>query len=97
MKYRRPGRFNLIFLLQRIGTDIRLLFAMLRDMARGRYRKIPYTALLALFIAVAYIGFPMDFLPDVIPGYGQIDDALVALLCLYLMEKDLQVYKDWSK
>jgi len=97
MKYRRPGHFNLIFLFQRIGTDIRLLFAMLRDMARGRYRQIPYTALLALFIAVAYICFPMDFLPDVIAGYGQIDDALVALLCLYLMENDLQVYKDWSK
>ena len=70
---------------------------MLRDLARGRYRKIPYTTLLALFIAVVYICFPMDFLPDVIAGYGQIDDALVALLCLFLMEKDLQDYKDWSK
>ncbi|MFP4447001.1 MAG: YkvA family protein [Desulfosudaceae bacterium] len=45
--------------------------------------------------AIAYILFPFDLLPDYIPGYGQIDDAIVALGCLFFLEKDLTVYKAW--
>ena len=30
--------------------------------------------------AIAYLLFPFDFLPDVIPGFGQLDDITILLL-----------------
>jgi uncharacterized membrane protein YkvA (DUF1232 family) len=32
------------------------------------------------FAAVAYLLFPFDFLPDVIPGLGQLDDITILLI-----------------
>jgi len=96
MRRNVPGRFNLLTLIQRFASDARLLWAMIKDIAAGRYRKIPLWSIGILVFAILYILFPFDIIPDFIPGYGQIDDAMLALLCLYLMEKDLKIYKEWK-
>ncbi|MBS3758372.1 MAG: DUF1232 domain-containing protein [Desulfobacterales bacterium] len=96
MKGKAPGRFNLLRLIKRFPEDISLLFAMIKDIAAGRYRKIPIWSIGVFVFAVLYIFFPFDMVPDFIPGYGQIDDAVIALLCLYLMENDLKRYNDWK-
>jgi len=96
MRRNVPGRFNLITLIQRFVADARLLWAMIKDIAAGRYRKIPYWSIGLLIFGLLYIFFPFDIIPAFIPGYGQIDDAMLALLCLYLMERDLKIYKQWK-
>ena len=95
MQGKPPGKYTPWGWALRLASDIRLLFQMVGDVARGHYRQVPIGSIIVFVVAVVYILFPFDFLPDFIPGYGQIDDALVALLGLYLLEKDIQNYKQW--
>ena len=59
----------------------RLVFALMRD------RRVPLAAKLILPAAVVYIALPVDFVPDIIPVLGQIDDLvlLVVALVVFLM------------
>ena len=88
----RNSRFGLV---GRLIEDVGLLFSLGKDFFSGRYRRVPAWTLVMLMLVLIYIISPFDIIPDFIIGYGQIDDALVAFLCLYLLEKDLLIYKEW--
>ena len=42
--------------------------------------KVPFYLKALPFAALAYLIFPFDFIPDVIPGLGQLDDITILLL-----------------
>jgi uncharacterized membrane protein YkvA (DUF1232 family) len=72
---------------------VRLLGRLLKD------RRVP-TAEKALFVAaIVYVISPLDFIPDVFPFIGQVDDLyMVALVLLRLITRtdDSIVRKHWS-
>jgi len=76
--------------------DFRLLFSLIKDYWKGVYREVSLWSIIVFFAAIAYILIPVDILSDFIPGIGQMDDAAVLLLCIYLLEKDLYKYKEWK-
>ena len=42
--------------------------------------------------------FPIDFIPDAIPGAGHLDDATVLLICLRAGAKDdIKDYEKWRE
>ena len=49
--------------------------ALLRDILRDK--TVPRRAKVVPAVALAYLAFPIDLIPDFIPGAGQLDDALV--------------------
>ena len=65
-------------LLTSVFRNLRLAWRLVRD---GR---VPLWAKSVLAIGVAYLVFPLDFVPDYILGLGQLDDAGVALSCFKL-------------
>jgi len=83
-------------LLSRLARDFKLLFSLIRDYWKGNYRDVSLFSIIIFAITTAYILSPFDFLSDFVPGLGQIDDALLLLLCLYFLEKDLYKYRDWK-
>jgi uncharacterized membrane protein YkvA (DUF1232 family) len=83
-------------LLSRLARDFKLLFSLIRDYWKGNYRDVSLLSMVVFGITIAYILSPFDFLSDFVPGLGQIDDALLLLLCLYFLEKDLYKYRDWK-
>lgn len=83
--------------LLRILKDLRLIIPLIKDLLSGRYRKIPYGSLLIILFTMIYIINPFDILPDFVLGIGQIDDALILIVCVYLIEKDLSRYKEWRE
>jgi len=83
-------------LLSRLARDFKLLFSLIRDYWKGNYRDVSLFSMVVFGITIAYILSPFDFLSDFVPGLGQIDDALLLLLCLYFLEKDLYKYRDWK-
>lgn len=82
--------------LQRFSTDIRLLFAMVHDYWKGRYRQVPWKTVAAAAGALLYVMNPLDAIPDFIFGLGLLDDAGVVALCLKLVESDLHRYAAWK-
>ncbi len=83
--------------LSRFSTDIRLMFALVRDYWRGEYRDIPWKSIAAIAGALLYVLNPLDLIPDVILFIGLLDDAGVVALCLKLVESDLHRYAAWKE
>ena len=46
-------------------------------------RRVPVQRKLLLGALIAYLVSPLDFIPDFIPGLGQLDDLLVVLLVVH--------------
>ncbi|RBW51892.1 YkvA family protein [Marinobacter sp. F3R11] len=83
--------------LKRFSADIKLMFSMLRDYWNGSYRDIPWKSIAAVAGALIYVMNPLDFIPDLIIGFGFLDDAGVVALCLKLVESDLHKYAAWKE
>jgi uncharacterized membrane protein YkvA (DUF1232 family) len=69
---------EVVDLIRRLPTYIRLVWALLRD------RRVPAQQKLILAGIVAYLFFPIDLIPDFVPVLGQLDDLAVVLLGLDL-------------
>lgn len=83
--------------LHRFIDDGRLLISAVRDFWTGRYRKMPWGATAAIVFTLIYVFDPLDLVPDVLPIIGEVDDAAVVTACLFLIERDLLVYKQWKQ
>ena len=82
--------------LGRFIEDFKLLVSIVRDYWSGTYKEIPYWAISAIVFALIYVLSPVDLIPDMIPGIGLVDDALVVAGCLLLVEQELHKYKKWK-
>jgi uncharacterized membrane protein YkvA (DUF1232 family) len=82
--------------LGRFVADLKLLFSVIHDYLKGEYRRVPFWTIAAIAAALLYVLNPFDLIPDFIPGIGFVDDALIIGACLALIERDLQIYKDWK-
>jgi uncharacterized membrane protein YkvA (DUF1232 family) len=83
--------------LQRFSTDIKLMFSLIRDYWNGRYRTVPWKTIAAVAGALLYVMNPLDLIPDLIFGFGFLDDAGVVALCLKWVESDLHKYAAWKE
>lgn len=64
---------------------------MLRDVFRGQYKMSFLTTAIAI-IAIVYIVFPFDIIPDFIPVVGWLDDGLVIYMLLKRLVSETQRY-----
>lgn len=65
-----PGFFK------ELWNQVRLVFQLIKD------RDVPIYLKVLPFLGLAYVIFPVDFIPDVIPGLGQLDDLTVIVVGL---------------
>ena len=80
--------------LEGLWQDIKLLYSMISNVVRGRY-KLPYRTIAAVAFTLLYFVNPFDLIPDIIPVVGYIDDAFVVSLCLKFIGTDLEKYRKW--
>ena len=90
-----PNKLLNASFLSRLFEDFKLLFLLVRDYWKGVYRDVSIWSILVFSMGIIYILSPIDIIPDFNLGIGQIDDAVVLLLCLNFLEKDLYKYKEW--
>lgn len=83
--------------LKRFGGNIRLMFSMLKDYWQGNYRAVPWKSVAAIAGALVYVLIPLDLIPDMLFGFGLLDDAGVVAACLRLVESDLIAYAAWKE
>jgi uncharacterized membrane protein YkvA (DUF1232 family) len=70
--------------------DARALAGFIPDCAvlvsrLARDRRISRPRRAALWLVLAYLAFPLDLVPDFLPGIGQLDDAVLLGLALRLL------------
>ena len=78
----------------RLIGNFKLLYSLIKDYWKGEYRDVSPWSILVFFAAIIYVISPIDIIPDFLPLVGQIDDALILILCMYFLEKDLHKYKE---
>lgn len=77
--------------------NIPLLASMLRSYVMQEYRLAPVGTMVAVVIALLYWVSPIDLIPDMVPGIGYLDDAMVVTLCWKMVEADVEAYDEWRK
>lgn len=65
--------------IRQLPAYLRLLFGLMRDYRVSRVDR------LLVFGALAYVIAPLDFIPDIIPFFGQVDDVFLVMLALQRM------------
>ncbi len=80
----------------KVLTKLRLLRMVLGDYVSGRYRKVPWRAVVVCAAAVAYVVSPLDLIPDFLVPVGWTDDILVLALAWGFVKKELREYCAWK-
>ena len=64
---------------------------------KKEYPDFPLGSAIAIIIMLGYSIYPMDIIPDIIIGVGQLDDIGVILACWKLVKSDVEDYRNWLK
>ena len=73
--------------------SVGLLFRMLLDYGRGRYRRVPWWVFAAVAFVLLFALSPFGM----IPVLGELDDAAVVFICLKMLDNELLRYAAWRK
>lgn len=82
--------------LGRFISDLKIMISLIKDFWDKSYREVPWWTIGAVVTALLYVLNPVDIVPDFIPFFGLLDDAAVVSACLFLVEKDLNKYRNWK-
>lgn len=83
-----------------LGEDlskIPALISIVRSYIRKEYTDIPVRSIIAIISALIYFFTPADVIPDVIPGFGYVDDLAVLKFCFKLVGDDVKEYQKWRE
>ncbi|MFG6138734.1 MULTISPECIES: YkvA family protein [Halomonas] len=81
----------------RMRRALRWFPPMLADVVRGRYRPVPWSALLWMLVALIYLVSPLDLIPDVLLVVGLADDAMIVGWLLTRVDRALEDYRAWRE
>lgn len=74
-----------------------LMMSLVRSYVKKEYTEPPITSMISIVVALIYFLSPVDLIPDIVPGAGYVDDAVVISGCLALIRTDLEDYRIWRK
>ncbi len=77
-------------------APILLLVKMLRAYARREYRAVPWATMGAITAALIYFVMPFDFIPDLLAGFGLVDDLALIAFVMQKVAKDLEDFSSWE-
>ncbi|MFG6157219.1 YkvA family protein [Halomonas sp. 1390] len=80
-----------------MARALRLFLPMTRDVLLGRYRPVPWGALLWMLVALGYLISPLDLIPDVLLLIGLVDDAVIVGWLLTRVDRHLAGYRAWRE
>lgn len=95
--WQRVFAFRRWSVLLKAGKALTLVVPLWRDCLLGRYRPLPWKALFLSLATLAYLLWPFDLIPDVIPVLGLGDDVVICgwlLSCLYTA---MAPWREWHE
>ncbi len=73
------------------------LARMVRSWAKGDYKNISTSSIIAVVAALIYFVNPLDLIPDFIPIIGQIDDIFIIGYLIKTVNKEIERFMAWEK
>lgn len=80
-----------------VSRDFGAALRMVHEVMRGHYRVLPRRTLVAVVAATIYLLNPLDLIPDVLPLFGLLDDAVVLTWVVRQVRRDLDAYLAWER
>lgn len=77
--------------------NIIALTRMVRSWAKGDYKNISTSSIIAVVAALIYFVNPLDLIPDFIPIVGQIDDIFIIGYLIKTVNKEIERFMAWEK
>ena len=65
--------------------------------ATGKYRAIPWKAVMTMLAAIIYFMNPIDLIPDFIPGLGFTDDVGILVWVYTAVASEVEKFLEWEK
>lgn len=88
---------NLPEVFKGIWGKVEVMFGMVKDYSIGDYKEIPWKIIASVTGSIIYFVMPIDVIPDVIIGFGYIDDVMVFRWVVKLAAEDIRKYEEWKK
>lgn len=86
---------------RKVATEVKekiyVLGRLLKAFASGRYRALPWKAAVSIVAATLYFINPADFIPDIIPFSGLLDDFGILVWTYNSLESELNKFREWEK
>lgn len=83
--------------LHKIRHQLALLLDLVKYYRLGEYRDISVKSLLLIIASLLYFVIPADMIPDILLGFGYIDDIALFGWTLSSVGDDLQKFEAWLK
>ncbi|MDZ4847488.1 MAG: DUF1232 domain-containing protein [Chitinophagales bacterium] len=83
-------------LLWSLAADVPVLLRMQRSFISGSYKNISKKALLKIALALCYVFFLTDLIPDFIPVIGWLDDITVLAGLLHSLKNEIDLFRKWE-
>lgn len=77
--------------------DVPVFISLVRAYVNKEYTEIPLGSIIAIISALIYVFNGFDFIPDLVPGVGFIDDAAVIAFAYSMVHDDVEEYKVWRE
>lgn len=75
---------------------VKILFDMVKDIYKGEYMALDKMTVATAVLAIVYLVSPFDFIPEVIPGVGFVDDIAILSFAVGLCAKEIKRYTDFK-
>ena len=72
------------------------MIRLVRAYGTGEYKVVPWETVALIIVALVYFVSPLDFIPDVIPVAGYVDDAAVIGFVVASVKTDLDEFVEWE-
>ncbi|QNI02603.1 DUF1232 domain-containing protein [Halomonas sp. SH5A2] len=84
------------WVFKRMWRALTLFFPMTRDVVKGRFRPVPWSAFGLMAVALIYLVLPFDLIPDFLMLIGVVDDVVIIGWLLNRMDQQLAGYRAWK-
>ncbi|MBR2512919.1 MAG: DUF1232 domain-containing protein [Halomonas sp.] len=85
-----------VWAVKRIGRALKTFVPMTRDVVRGDFRPVPWSAFGMMAFALAYLIMPFDLIPDFLLIIGLVDDVIIVGWLLNRIDQRLADYRAWK-
>jgi len=74
---------------------VELFVQMIRAYVKGEYRELPMRTIILIAAGLLYFINPLDFIPDIIPITGYLDDLSIIVWIAHSIDKDIKKFEEF--